>query len=255
MLGRTGAHVAYVCLIAVLSFACGGKVNADSRNGTAGTGGDSCDSGAGTGGASGAGGASGGGASGAGGDASPPEPQPIPSVHEVRFIVTNQGTTDRLVVIRGFNCTTFGIEREQVGSWQSVPIALVSGMTGNCAGNDYERPRVHQLARLEPGMSTELSWDGREVVMYEGDRTCFADPGVYGALQPVAAGKYRVEVGIEDEPPEPTCVEEGGVVDCGYGWFTTKLPVPLERCGTSESVLTEFDLPVGGEVVVQVDLQ
>jgi hypothetical protein len=180
-------------------------------------------------------------------------PSLVPSRHHVQFTITNRAETVRYVVKEGRHCTAFAIVR-MGDTLESLGLEIVPGGPGNCAGMDYDGPYGWQWARLEPGQSYEMSWDGRALVLYDGKANCFSDPGIYGVLQPVEAGDYRVLVPYVDEG-EMSCDEDGGVAVCDNGPMSNKLPVPLSACNAPGQALADFAMPAEGQVVVVVDLE
>jgi hypothetical protein len=150
------------------------------------------------------------------------------------------------------NCSPFEISVDD-GGWQPLALHIVPGAPGNCAGNDYLMPHVEVWLLLEPEATTEMTWDGRALVLYEGEANCFSDPGVYGVLQPVSPGTYRVGVPYYAAEEMP-CPQEGSLAECGPGPMSTTLPVPLPVCDAPLEALAEFEMPEEGDVVVQVDL-
>ncbi|MEZ4253955.1 MAG: hypothetical protein R3B99_37590, partial [Polyangiales bacterium] len=107
----------------------------------------------------------------------------------------------------------------------------------------------------------ELAWDGRELRTYGVCVDCaergWPGAGVQrvteGAFEPVGAGRYRLTLPVYDVLPD-TCTAEAGLASCtppaGPGFPFAS----YAACEAPRQVVVEVDLPIEGELVVDVDV-
>lgn len=196
------------------------------------------------------------------GDAPPPSDRPVgtcetapvresPSVASVRFRLASGGGW---VVTRGAFCAPFSVERVGGG-----PVALGTGFQCVCECPNPGPARVETAQR--PSMTTELTWDGREVATCTRAVDCATRgfPGSVvlerqGASRPVTAGRYRATFAVLDELPAGCTARMDGTASCSTtpGFPSGSPPSSYDRCPSSRTVSVEFDLPASGEAVVNV---
>ncbi len=223
--------------------AMGGAGSGDQGGAGAGVGGTGGHSG-GTIGAGGVGGAEGGTSQGG-------APSDEPSKQSVTFHVVNDAGAPRAVVVGGVGCTAFTIVRKQPAGVVWTAVANACGPCSQCPNPPTGTKRIALIAQ---GESVDLAWDAREVRVYQESAMCkggVPTPYQHVVTQPVAAGAYRVRVGVFATPPG-SCNATGM---CDPPVKTTQAALPYAAlCDASAQVDADFELPPDQDITVPVTL-
>jgi hypothetical protein len=190
----------------------------------------------------------------------PSVPEDVPSKQKVTFVITNQGTTDRFLVLDGQACTGFGVSRLSGTTWVRVALRLLADDEScGCDGygcDDIRGPTVYQ--RLAPGAQSSIVWDARELTLWQEELDCpYVNRTwtlVRGVHRPVAPGQYRVDI-PNSAAPERDCWHSATDLDryqCAPGGMIG--PGVENTCGAEAQVTQEFTLPATGDITVGVDL-
>ena len=101
------------------------------------------------------------------------EPEAMPSVHDVRFLVESEYPNTVWIATEGFYCTPFSVTNEQ---GDTLPLAL--GARCGCECPYPGSPGPMMLLAVDPGVTVEVQWDGRELLLYQECVECWDDWGM-----------------------------------------------------------------------------
>lgn len=188
-----------------------------------------------------------------------PSPMDLQSRQTVTLQITNVGSSDRFVAMRGWNCTPYGIDLMTGAGVRAVALQL--GFQCRCECPNPGKPYANGLHRLRAGEIYEVIWDARQLITYSMSWDCAQHgwPGAgvqqvaVGVLQPVDTGRYQAVFGVEDSLPD-NCPGDGPDYNCNMqgndGFPLSDVVAPV--CSTTQNVSVGFTLPAAGNIVVPV---
>ncbi|HLK40758.1 MAG TPA: hypothetical protein VKU41_28590 [Polyangiaceae bacterium] len=142
-----------------------------------------------------------------------------PSRQTVRLVVTNQTTTDRFLVDRGWECDAFRIASP---GGSPLPLQLTTQCPCECPSPGPAGPS--SVERLSPGASFTLTWDARSISTCAETVDCAAQgwpntpPGsaLVASAAPVPAGTYVATV-VAFKALPMSCSGSGPMISCAVG--------------------------------------
>jgi hypothetical protein len=166
----------------------------------------------------------------------------------VTFRLHNNATTDRLVATLGMWCDPFSIDG----------VARTLGFQCLCECPAPGAAHVGEFQRLHPGGVLALPWDALAMGTCSESIDCGDFPGhrstqLFSSYRPIAPGPYHATFGIEHDVPAG-CASSGDFVGCGgsFGPPNGSLPSVAAQCSTTNTVSVDFNLPLNGDITVDV---
>jgi len=180
-------------------------------------------------------------------------PEAVPSSATATFTLQNQSGADLWIPTVGWFCDPWGID----GLWRNTGF-YCGCECPNPGGDSVERYRL-----LPAGTSETITWDGRDLALYEVCLECPPEWGggpyteTHGVRQPVPAATYQARFPFARSLPEGCVVQSDGEAACGPepGDFDDTPGEVALVCPSEEEVTASFALPPSGNVDVMVIIQ